>query len=37
VLWGFFNIVIGYSLVCRVGDLGLRNTGDVPHSALVYA
>ncbi len=29
VLWGFFNIVIGYVLVCRVGDFGLRNTGDV--------
>ena len=21
VLWGFFNIVIGYLLVCRVGDI----------------
>jgi hypothetical protein len=29
VLWGFFNIVIGYLLVCRVGDFGLRNMGDV--------
>ena len=29
VLWGFFNIVVGYVLVCRVGDFGLRNTGDV--------
>jgi hypothetical protein len=29
VLWGFFNIVIGYLLVCRVGDFGLRNTGDI--------
>jgi hypothetical protein len=29
VLWGFFNIVVGYLLVCRVGDFGLRNTGDV--------
>jgi hypothetical protein len=29
VLWGFCNIVIGYLLVCRVGDFGLRNTGDV--------
>ena len=29
VLWGFFNIVAGYVLVCRVGDFGLRNTGDV--------
>lgn len=29
VSWGFLNIVIGYVLVCRVGDFGLRNTGDV--------
>jgi hypothetical protein len=29
VLWGFFNAVIGYLLVCRVGDFGLRNTADV--------
>jgi hypothetical protein len=29
VLWGFFNIGIGYLLVCRVGDFGLRNTCDV--------
>jgi hypothetical protein len=29
VLWGFFNFVIGYLLVRRVGDFDLRNTGDV--------
>jgi hypothetical protein len=29
VLWGFFNIVVGYVLVCRIGDFGLRTTGDV--------
>jgi len=29
VLWGLFNIVIGYLLVCRVGDFALRDTGDV--------
>jgi hypothetical protein len=29
VLWGFFNLVVGYVLVCRVGDFGLRNPGDV--------
>ena len=29
VLWGFFNIVVGYVLLCRVGDFGLHNTGDV--------
>jgi hypothetical protein len=28
-LWGFFNIVIGYVLVCRVGDFEMRDTGDV--------
>jgi hypothetical protein len=29
VLWGLFNIVVGYVLVCRVGDFELRNTVDV--------
>src|ERR1700733_10552448 len=29
VLWGFFNIVPGSLLVCRVGDFGLRNTADI--------
>ena len=29
VLWGFFNLVVGYVLVCRVGDFDLRNSGDV--------
>jgi hypothetical protein len=29
VLWGFLNIVIGYVLVCRIGDFGLKNTCDV--------
>ncbi len=29
VLWGFFNIGVGYVLVCRVGDFGLSNTADV--------
>jgi hypothetical protein len=29
VLWGFFNLVIGYLLVCRVGDFALRATDDV--------
>ena len=27
-LWGFFNLVVGYLLVCRVGDFELRDTGD---------
>jgi len=29
VLWGFFNIVVCYVLICRVGDFGLKITGDV--------
>jgi hypothetical protein len=24
-LWGFFNLVVGYVLVCRVGDFALRD------------
>jgi hypothetical protein len=29
VLWGFFNLVVGYWLVCRVGDFELKNNGDI--------
>lgn len=29
VLWGFFNLAIGYLLVCRVGDFNPRDTADV--------
>ncbi|MBB6250726.1 hypothetical protein [Nitrospirillum iridis] len=29
VLWGAFNLLIGYLLVCRVGDFDLRETGDI--------
>jgi hypothetical protein len=29
VLWGFLNVVVGYVLVCCVGDFGLRMTRDV--------
>src|SRR6202020_2016310 len=29
VVWGFFNLAIGYVLVCRVGDFDLRDTRDV--------
>jgi hypothetical protein len=25
VLWGAFNIVVGYLLICQVGDFDLRN------------
>jgi hypothetical protein len=28
VLWGTFNLIIGYLLVFRVGDFELRNTQD---------
>ncbi len=28
-LWGFFNLTIGYLLICRVGDFDLRDTADV--------
>ena len=29
VLWGFFNLVVGYLLIGRVGDFDLRNFADV--------
>ena len=29
VLWGFFNLAVGYVLICRVGDFGLHTTADV--------
>jgi hypothetical protein len=29
VLWGLFNLLIGYLLVCRVGTFSLRKTRDV--------
>ena len=29
ILWGFFNLLVGYLLVCRVGDFGLRSTSHV--------
>ena len=25
VLWGFFNLAVGYVLICRVGDFDLRS------------
>lgn len=28
VLWGFLNLVIGYALVCRVGDFDLKSASD---------
>jgi hypothetical protein len=29
VLWGFFNLAVGYLLVCRVGSFELRQTRHV--------
>jgi hypothetical protein len=29
VLWGLFNLAIGYILVCRVGNFNLRSTTNV--------
>lgn len=29
VLWGFFNLVVAYVLVIRVGSFSLHNTGQV--------
>ena len=29
VLWGFLNLVIGYALVCRVGDFDVKSPSDV--------
>jgi len=28
-LWGFFNLAIGYLLVCRIGSFNLRKTQHV--------
>lgn len=28
VLWGMFNLIVAYLLVCRVGKSDLRRTGD---------
>jgi hypothetical protein len=29
VLWGFFNLAVGYLLICRVGKFDLRSTEQV--------
>ena len=29
VLWGFFNLVVAYLLICRVGKFSLLDTRDV--------
>jgi hypothetical protein len=28
VLWGFLNLVVGYVLVCRIGDFNLHDNAD---------
>ncbi len=34
VLWGFFNLIVAYILICRVGDFALGSTEDVVASGL---
>jgi hypothetical protein len=34
VIWGFFNLAVGYLLVCRVGSFNLRET---PHVLVLGA
>jgi hypothetical protein len=34
VLWGFFNLAIGYLLICRVGEFDVRSTSHVATAAL---
>lgn len=34
VLWGAFNLAVGYVLVCRVGSFDLRSTPDVVAAGL---
>ena len=29
VLWGFFNLVLAYVLICRTGDFQLKNGADI--------
>jgi hypothetical protein len=29
VLWGFFNLVVGYVLICRVGNFDLHSTDHI--------
>jgi hypothetical protein len=34
VLWGFFNLAIGYVLICRVGNFNLRSSDSVVAAGL---
>jgi hypothetical protein len=29
VLWGFFNLAVGYVLICRIGSFDVHSTADV--------
>jgi hypothetical protein len=33
-LWGFFNLAVGYVLICRVGDFDLHSTDHVVTAGL---
>jgi hypothetical protein len=34
VAWGFFNLIVAYVLICRVGDFDLKSTSDAVALAL---
>jgi len=34
VFWGFLNLIVGYLLICRVGDFDLRSTPDAISAGL---
>ena len=34
VVWGFFNLVVGYALICRVGEFDLRSSDHVLSAGL---
>jgi hypothetical protein len=34
ILWGFANLLIGYLLICRVGEFGLKSSRDVAAAGL---
>jgi hypothetical protein len=34
VFWGFLNLIVGYVLICRIGDFDLRATDQVAAAGL---
>jgi hypothetical protein len=34
VVWGFFNFIVGYVLICRVGEFDLRSAPDAVAAGL---